>query len=298
MYHFSFVDFALLLAIADEQHLTRGAQRVFLSPSSASARLKNLEEELGVTLFNREAKGLTLTRAGTIVYRYAKEHSLQMKEMAKELAPYAQKAQDIVRIVANYSAAIEALPKDLTSFMVQYPQVRIELEQMTSPDVIDAVRTGKADFGVGVMEGEYPELTDLPYRDDRLVLIVPAEEHPLSNRKAIYFKEALAYEFVALTRESAMQQFVYSRAKELGHVIEPRIQVDNQFLLADWVKAGVGIAVLGRSAFMHQTAKGVQALELKDEWAERNRSIIRPKDEGELSDWALKLIDHLVQTPK
>lgn len=216
-----------------------------------------------------------------------------MKELAKELAPYAQKAQGIVRIVANYSAAIEALPKDLTSFMVQYPQVRIEFEQMISLDVIDAVRTGKADFGVGVMEGEYPELTHLPYRDDRLVLIVPDEGHPLSNRKTIYFKEALAYEFVALTRESARQQFVYSRARELGHVIEPRIQVDNQFLLVDWVKAGVGIAVLGRSAFMHQPSKGVHALELKDDWAQRNRSIIRPKDESELSDWARKLIDHL-----
>lgn len=156
-----------------------------------------------------------------------------MKELAKELAPYAQKAQGIVRIVANYSAAIEALPKDLTSFMVQYPQVRIEFEQMISLDVIDAVRTGKADFGVGVMEGEYPELTHLPYRDDRLVLIVPDEGHPLSNRKTIYFKEALAYEFVALTRESARQQFVYSRARELGHVIEPRpIPSKNFFVTA------------------------------------------------------------------
>ena len=103
-----------------------------------------------------------------------------MKELAKELAPYAQKAQGIVRIVANYSAAIEALPKDLTSFMVQYPQVRIEFEQMISLDVIDAVRTGKADFGVGVMEGEYPELTHLPI--EAIVL------YSLYQTKAIRFQ--------------------------------------------------------------------------------------------------------------
>lgn len=87
MRHFSLTDLDLFSAVADEQNLTRGAERVHLSAPSASLRLKKLEEALGTTLMIRTQRGTELTPAGEIVNRSAKQVQWQLEAMMKALEP-------------------------------------------------------------------------------------------------------------------------------------------------------------------------------------------------------------------
>lgn len=294
MYHFSLVDTRLFLAIADEQNLTRGAQRVFLSTSSASARLKNLEEELGVKLFEREARGLTLTTAGMILYRHAKAQTSLMVDLENALAPYAHREQGIVRIVANYGASIDYLPKDIAQFMAKHRQVQVVLEQMPSPKVVEAVREGQADFGVCVSSNRYPELRFDAYREDRLVLVTP-EQHPLAHYDALQFSQTLSWDFVSLVQGSAMQQFLFEHARTLGQPIKPRIQVDNQLILLELVKAGVGIGVISEQAFRQNRSDGLKAIALTDAWASRHLQLVSPVETERLTPYSIELRDFLLK---
>lgn len=85
MLHFSFTDLMVFSAVADEHNLTKGAAKVHLAPSSASVRIKNLEDALGLPLLNRQARGVELTKAGEIVDGYAKRAISLMGEMQQSL---------------------------------------------------------------------------------------------------------------------------------------------------------------------------------------------------------------------
>lgn len=215
MRHYSLTDIELFLAVSDEENLTRGASRVGLSPSSASIRLKNIEEALQVKLFIRRKNGLELTRAGRVAAQEARRVVKDLDALEASLSPFAQMEKGILRITANYGASVDFLPDDISEYLVENPLARIVLEQKSSLEVIKTVAEGRADLGVGAYEGDYPGVVFRPYREDRLVLAVPAG-HELAGRKELAFSESLAYPFVSLTDESAMQRFIFRARARRG----------------------------------------------------------------------------------
>ena len=125
MRHFSLTDLDLFSAVADEQNLTRGAERVHLSAPSASLRLKKLGKTLGTTLLIRTQRGTELTPAGEIVNRSAKQVQWQLEAMMKALEPWVDRERGIIRIVANYGATVDFLPEDIADFMADHPATRV-----------------------------------------------------------------------------------------------------------------------------------------------------------------------------
>ncbi len=272
MRHYSLTDLALFSAIADELNLTKGAAKVHLAPSSASLRIQNLEDALGIALLKRKVRGVELTQAGEIVNRAAKEIDARLGVMENALAPLINLNRGVIRIVANYGASADCLPEDIASYLVKRPDVQISLEQTNSQHVVEVVAQGDADIGVGAYVGNYSGVTFLPYRTDKLVILC-RREHPLAAFDVIDFRDCLQYDFVALTNKSAMQCFIFQKAQELGHSIEPRIQVDNQQILVDLVRAGAGIGVVSKSAFTSVHDTELKSVELNDVWAVRNLRI-------------------------
>ena len=195
MLHFSFTDLMVFSAVADEHNLTKGAAKVHLAPSSASVRIKNLEDALGLPLLNRQARGVELTKAGEIVDGYAKRAISLMGEMQQSLQPYLSQKAGFIRIAANYGASIDFLPKDIAAFLAKEPGARISLEQRSSSEVVELVALGKADIGISAYPGKYSGLSFLPYRNDRLV-IACRKDHPLARHDSVDFKEMTEQELV------------------------------------------------------------------------------------------------------
>ena len=279
MRHFSLTDLELFSAVADEKNLTRGADRVHLSAPSASLRLKKLEEALGTTLLMRTPRGTMLTPAGAVVNRHAKKVEWQLDEMLRELEPWADREKGIIRISANFGAAVDFLPDDISDFMTQYPSTRVILEQHASEDVVQAVAEGRADIGVSAFVGDYPGVSFTPYREDVLVIVTPPD-HPLSRLKQASFKKVLAkdYAWVTLDNSSAMQRFMFEHAHQAGHDITPKLQVATQGSLMRMVKKGLGIGVVSRKAFGALPPGTLHAIEFKDAWAVRHIRIALSDD--------------------
>ncbi len=279
MRHFSLTDLELFSAVADEKNLTRGADRVHLSAPSASLRLKKLEEALGTSLLVRTPRGTLLTPAGEVVNRHAKKVEWQIDEMLRELEPWADREKGLIRIIANFGAAVDFLPDDISDFMAEKPTTRVILEQRASEDVVQAVAEGRADIGVSAFVGDYPGVSFTPYREDVLVIVTPLE-HPLARFKKVAFRKVLTkdYAWVTLDNSSAMQRFMFEHARQEGFPITPKLQVATQESLMRMVKKGLGIGVVSRKAFRSLPPGTLHAIEFQDPWAVRHIRIALADD--------------------
>ena len=287
--HYDLTDLRLFIAIAEARNLTRGAERVHLAPSSASHRMRLLEESIGTALLLREPRGVSLTRAGEALLRHARQVFAQLEQMHADLTPYAQGVRGHVSLWANTHATHAFLPDSLSTFLQRHPQVTISLEEHTSPEVIMAVARGEVDVGVvaDLLEGAEVEL--IPYRADRLVLIAPAD-HPLAQRASTRFAEVLDYPFVMLHAGSAIHTFTMNTAAALGRHLEVRIQVRSFEAVCRMVSAGVGLGMVPLGAVSAGAAHAPLAVvELEEPWAQRDLKVCVRKRES-LSRFAADLV--------
>ena len=290
--HYDLIDLRLFVAIAEAKNLTRGAERVHLAASSASHRMRLLEESIGTPLLLREPRGVSLTRAGESLLRHARQVFAQLEQMHADLAPYAKGVRGHVSLWANTHATHTFLPDSLATFLQRHPQVSISLEEHTSPQVLLAVVRGEVEVGVvaGAIEGAEVEL--IPYRADRLVLIAPLA-HPLAAQASSPFAQVLDYPFVMLHSGSAIHTFTMNAAAALGHHLEVRIQVRSFEAVCRMVSAGVGIGLVPRSAVTDGALRAPLAvIELEEPWAQRDLKVCVRKREL-LSGFAAQLVDCL-----
>lgn len=293
---YDLTDLKLFLAVAEERNLTRGAEKVHLAPSSASHRMRQLEDALGTPLLMRQARGVQLTRAGESLLRHAREVFARLEQMHADLAPYAQGIRGHVSLWANTHATHTFLPGDLADFLSDNPQVSVTLEEHTSPHIALAVAGGEVEVGVvaGNVEGSGVEL--IPYRQDRLVLVVPGG-HPLAARageaEGLRFADVLDYPFVMLHAGSAIHTFTTNAAAAQGRHLNVRIQVRSFGAVLRMVGAGVGIGLVPRSALVFvDPLRPPQMLELSEPWARRDLQICVRERAG-LSGFAAALVDAL-----
>ena len=287
--HYDLIDLRLFVAIAEAKNLTRGAERVHLAASSASHRMRVLEESIGTPLLLREPRGVSLTRAGEALLRHARQVFAQLEQMHADLTPYAKGVRGHVSLWANTHATHTFLPDSLSSFLQRHPQVSISLEEHTSPQVLMAVARGEVEVGVVAGTIADAEVELIPYRADRLVLIAPAD-HPLAAHASSLFAQVLDYPFVMLHSGSAIHTFTMNAAAALGRHLEVRIQVRSFEAVCRMVSAGVGIGLVPRSAVTAGAPLAV--IELEEPWAQRDLKVCVRKREL-LSGFAAELVDCL-----
>ena len=292
---YDLIDLRLFIAIAEERNLTRGAARAHLAPSSASHRLRQLEEALNTPLFERQARGLELTRAGETLLRNARQVFARIEQMHADLSPYAAGIRGHVSLWANTHATHSFLPDDLAGFLKQHPQVSVSLEERTSTEIALAVASGEVEVGVLAEAGSGAGVALIPYRRDRLVLIVPGG-HALAARAQARLAEVLDEAFVMLHAGSAIHTFTMNAAAALGRHLDVRIQVRSFEAVCRMVGAGVGIGLVPRSAV---SGAGLReppvVVEIDEAWAQRDLQVC-VRQGGALSGFAAALVDRLRQS--
>lgn len=291
---YDLTDLRLFLAVAETQNLTHGAARTHLAPSSASHRIRQLEETLGTPLLERHARGVGLTRAGEILLRHAREVLAHLEQMHADLAPFADGIRGHLSLWANTHATHSYLPDDLADFLRKHPQVSISLEEHNSPDIIMAVARGEVDVGVVVGRIDDVDVELIPYRADRLVLIVPAG-HPFSTLKGVRFADVTDHPFVMLNAGSAIHTFTMNAAAALGRHLNVRIQVRSFEAVCRMVGSGVGLGLVPRSALRgtSQLREPPSVVELDESWAQRDLQVCVRRRAG-LPGFAGLLVDALL----
>ena len=190
--HIDLTDLRLLLAIADAGSLSKAAGRFPIALSAASNRLRGVEEDCGIVVFARAAGGMAPTPAGRFILERAARVVNEVEQLCatvRELRELRGPQRGAVRLAGTTVAISTFLPAALGVFLADRPEVDLQLDERTSRDILQAVREREID--IGILDGNVAtgDVISLPFRTDRLVLLVP-HGHRLAERPATRLRDA------------------------------------------------------------------------------------------------------------
>ena len=245
---FDLVTIRLALACAQSGSQSQAAREGHLAVAAASRRLREFEEALGSPLFERHARGLTLTAAGRVFVRHGLALMQAMSQLGDEISDLQQGVARHIRLCANTAALNQFLPPLLAAYADHAPHIRLDLEEQVSEGVIAALREGRCDVGIFVEGQPVDDLRAQPFRNDELVVVLP-RKHPLArSRKPLAIADALDQDWIGLNAGAASMQQLQQSALSAGKPLKLRMQVRSFDAVCHLVASGLGIALLPKAA--------------------------------------------------
>jgi DNA-binding transcriptional LysR family regulator len=289
---FDLVDLRLFLHVAEAQSITHGAERANLALASASARIRGMEGALGVALLERNRRGVVLSPTGQCLLEHARLIVQQVERMRGDLGSFARGLSGSVRLLSNTAALSEHLPRAVAAFLAAHPAINVDLEERESADIAQAIASGAADIGIA-SEAAIPEgLETFPFRDDRLVLVIPRGD-PLSGSRQLRLADVVERDFVGLPRESALQRHIAGHAARLGATLKVRARVTGFDAVCRMVESGAGVAIVPETAARRcRRAMRIDIVGVRDAWARRRLAICVRRFRA-LPIGAQRLVEHL-----
>ncbi len=236
------------LVVAEELHFGRAAERLHLTQPPLTVAIRRLESELGVQLFDRTTRRVTLTPAGEAFKRRVQDAVTELDDAASDVASVAAGLSGRIRVGFVSSASYTTIPEAIRSFREQRPRVELVLSPLTSGEQIEQLLDGDLDVGLVRDPGEVPGLGMELVSAEDLVAVLP-EAHPLASSSEVR-PEDLEGEPMILFPYRLMPGFV-ARVLRLfdGLKSSPQVvqQAIHQETVLGLVAAGLGISILPES---------------------------------------------------
>ncbi|CAG9204613.1 HTH-type transcriptional regulator BenM [Paraburkholderia tropica] len=238
------------VAVAEERNFTRAAQRLHIAQPPLSRQIQQLEELLGVQLFERDSRPLKLTDTGRFFY----QHAVQLLAQTTELESMTRRVGKIERgLTVGFvgSTLYGMLPKIIRRFRQENGAVELSLVEMSTMDQIKALKEGRIDVGFGRIRLEDPSIRRVVLREERMIVALPLG-HPLIDAKPELSLHDLLNETIIIfpkqPRPSYADQVLagfHDRGLEPMRIYEAR---ELQIALG-LVAAGEGISIVPSSVY-------------------------------------------------
>jgi DNA-binding transcriptional LysR family regulator len=269
MWQVDFVSLRLFIAVCEETTIAQAAEREAIVASAVSKRIADLEESIGTPLLLRHRSGVTPTPAGEALLQHARGILRGVEKMQGELSEFAVGIRGHIHIYASISAIVEFLPDDISEFLKQHDNIKIDLEERVSNQVIRTIEENSTAIGVCWDISDTRDLQVIPYKTDRLVAVVH-QDHPLAQRETVSFEETLDFDHVGQQPDSMMNLFLRRIAAKLGKSFVNRIHVTTFEAACRIVNANLALSIIPAEAIQpYQLAVGLRAIPLSDPWAHR-----------------------------
>ncbi|GAA6184922.1 LysR family transcriptional regulator [Aliiglaciecola lipolytica] len=167
-------------AVAEELNLTNAAKKLFIAQPPLTRQIKQLEEEIGVTLFNRHPRGLTLTPAGQYFWQHAKQILSKVSVTIEDTRRVAESGKIVFGIGFVPSVFYGQFPT-MVRRLRQNNTAEIILYELKTRDQLDALKTGKIDIGLGRIYINDPEIEQTTLLQEPM-LVALHKEHPLASK--------------------------------------------------------------------------------------------------------------------
>ncbi len=257
-------------AVAEEGSVTLAAARLNRVQSNVSARLTQLEESLGVTLFHRAGRGLQITAEGERLLAYA-DRLLQLADEAQAAMRLDQQPSGQLRIGSMETTAAARLPQVLAAFNRKHPQVDLVLDTGPTDQLLDGVLRHRLDVALVAAPVPHPELEQQPVFEEELVLITCPTHAPVATPQDVARRNLLVFRAGCTYRRRLEAWFA-----EAG-VTPGRISEFGTFeAIIGCVAAGMGVALmpkeiisqrkLGRTVRVHALPPAIAHVETLLVW--------------------------------
>lgn len=236
------------VVLAEELHFGRAARRLSITQPPLSFNIRQLEEDLGVRLFERDSKRVVITAAGAAFLREA-----------RDILDHTQRARDLTQAVSGGrvgrldigftgSMIYRGVPEIVSTFLAAHPRIEVTLRELTTSEQIDTLAHGRLDAGF-VNASVIPEgLSGEKLIAEPFVCCLP-EMHPLARERTVELKQLANESFVMFAREVSPANYdnVISVCTEAGFHPRTRFAVRQWLTIAALVANGLGVALVPKS---------------------------------------------------
>jgi DNA-binding transcriptional LysR family regulator len=281
------------LEIVRLKSFSKAAQTCFRTQPAISAQVRQLEQELNTTLFERLGTRISLTMAGKIFGEYA-EQILDLRRRAQDSINELEKVpRGELIIAANESTCIYVLPEVFSRYKQEFPNVQLHVDRSYGARVVEAVLDNLADFGICQLPIQEKKLQVVLIHTDEIKLLAPPN-HPLASAKVISPQDLLGHPLL-LPKSGTTRARLNQWMESVEDHVQTSMELDSTEMIKRFVMAGLGLSFLAASNCMEEVEAGrLKAISLATEPMLRRLGLIYRKDKA-LSKAALGFIQVILE---
>lgn len=243
------------------KNITRAAQRLRVSQPNITVAIKKLESELGILLFDRSQKQLSLTPEGEVFLNRIETALRCIEDAILEVNDYKQLQKGTIKIGIPPMMGAYLFPKIFSGFRHLHRGLDVLLFEEGSITIREKLERDELDFGIVIISNMTPTLSVMPMSRSQLMVCVPASG-PLANRKSILPRDIAKSNLIMMKEGSYLRAIVQERLRSLN--ITPNVVIESSQIVTikGLVAQGVGIAFL--LDFISENSPGISAIPLSE----------------------------------
>jgi DNA-binding transcriptional LysR family regulator len=265
------------VAVAREGGFTPAAKRVFLTQSSLTATIQQIEQAIGLRLFDRTTRKVTMTRDGAAFLPVAERLLNDFDTALADVRAVADRQRGRVSIAAAPSAVTLILAPVIADYRAQYPNISIVVADAGAETVQRRVLTGESDFGIGSRWSDDAALDFRPLVCDRFGVICRADHTLATTKGALTWKKLPLEDYISLASDTGVRAMLQAAPDVPGAVRAPVCEVSSTHSLHAMIAAGLGISVLPALASKMSPLDELVFRELKEPRIEREICLVTPR---------------------
>lgn len=267
------------LEIVRLKSFSKAAQTCFRTQPAISAQVRQLEQELNTTLFERLGTRIALTTSGKIFAEYA-EQILELRKRAQDAINELDRTpRGELVIAANEATCIYVLPEVFSEFKKQYPNVQLLVDRSYGTKVVQAVQENMADFGITQLPVQEKRLQVVKVFADEIVLMTPPG-HRLAGRQQVTPQD-LVGETMLLPKSGTTRARLNQWLEAVEEELQISMELDSSEMLKRFVMAGLGLSFSATTTIEEEVATGrLSTARLGPDAMERRLGLIYRKDKA------------------
>lgn len=247
----------IFLAVARLRSFTQAADGLHLSQPDVSLHIRELEEEIGLKLFDRLGKRIHLTQAGEVLKEHANRIFAQLRETEQALAELKGLMRGSLLIGASTTIGMYLLPQALSEFRRRFPGIYVNMKIANTQEIERLVLGMEVDVGfTGGVLTPSKELKVETYLEDELVLIL-SPRHLLARKRKISLADLKEETFVLREPGSATRQVFEKALREQKMALKIGMELDSTEAIKWAVAEGLGISVVSKHAVTKEAKTGL-----------------------------------------
>lgn len=280
----NFEHYKVFYYVAKLNNITSAAHALYLSQPSVSRCISNLEEELGCRLFTRSKKGVELTAEGQQLYKHVRIACKHFFSAEEELSLMQQETTGVLRLAISDAAFQQRIISRISAFHTLYPSVHLKIDNMPTPETIEAVHTNVVDMAIVTtpFSSNYElNITELCTLQD--IAVAGSGFEQLRNR-TLSLEELNRYTLITLEEGSSTRHYFNKLFHQNGVLMNPDIELSSISQVLPLVRSNLGIGFVPLRIAEEDIRTGkVFRINLKEEIPPRSIDLITDS-EYDISD--------------
>ena len=242
------------VTVAKLAHLTRAAERLHLTQPAVSKQIKALEEELGVTLFERTPTGVVLTKSGRSLLQLAEQTMESAFDLMREAKRLRTDLVGTIRLGTIIDPEILRLGEFLGLVLRYHPKIDIKLTHGVSGSILERILSENLDAGFYLGKLNQPQIRSIELKTLNYVIAVPPQWH--DKIEPHDWKALATLPWVGTPVQSSQHRLVKEMFAEHGLEVSSSIEADQEATMIEMVRQGVGLCMMRDNLAQAAAARG------------------------------------------